>query len=205
MFNTKDLEELIVGDETVKVYHNFYTNPSLILEKILNISPYYHKNDSLTFNGRYFYDLRHEGHFDKLNEIVEYFEKLSGQKLNHPESNIITNFQRWAPDKFNDYKNCYWWPHYDNGYTLLIYLNHDNKENGLNLYADSDYIKKQFEYFHEHLNPWQNKKHYKLLRHIKTPFNTAIFFNAKKLLHSCAVNELNYIENHRLSQAMFFA
>lgn len=204
MFNINDKEEFIVNKEVVRVYYNFYTDPSVILEQILNCKLSYHKNDSLTYNGKYFYDLRHTGYFYKLNEIVKYFEKLTGQKLRHPENNIFTNFQRWIPDNFNDYKNNYWWPHYDEGHTLLIYLNHDNEKNGLNLYADSNYTKKQFNNFHEHLKPWHDKKNYQLLRHIKTPFNTAVLFNAKKLLHGCAVNDLTYVDKHRLSQVMFF-
>jgi len=201
MFNIDQRVDITIGDEIVSVFSNFYKQPSIIYESLLNSELKLHKKDTNSFNGHYFLDYRHTGHIKKLDNIIKYFEHFTKQKCTHKDSNIITNMQKWFVNDFNDYKKNYWWPHYDSGYTLLIYLNNDNKENGLNLYeGETEYLKQ----LNEHITPWQSKKKFKLLRHIDTPFNTAILFNAKKLLHGCAVNNDINFKNFRLNQAVFF-
>ena len=209
MFNINQRVDIPVGDEVAHVFLNFYKHPSVIYEQLLNSQLNLHQanqgvalGNKNTFNGKHFLDCRHSGHSDRLTNMIQYFENFTKQKCTHFDENIITNMQKWFANDLNNYKENYWWPHYDQGYTLLIYLNNDNGDNGLNLYeGEAKYLTE----VHEHIAPWRPKKNFKLLRHIDTPFNTAILFNAKKLLHGCAINNDKNFNQFRLSQAVFFA
>lgn len=203
MFNIKDKKEIIIQDQKIRVYSSFYTRPNLIFEKLLNIKPAFHKNNPRTYNGKKFLDLRHTDHIKELDDVISYFEDLVGETCNHKKKNFTTNMQKWFKDPFNDYKNNYWWPHRDDGYTLLIYLN-EEPHNGLNLYQDNAYFLEEQTKHHEHVRPWHSKKHYELLKCFKTPFNTAILFPAHVFLHGCAINNDFYFDHFRLSQAIFF-
>jgi hypothetical protein len=202
IFNLNDCEELKLNNEKIYIFNSFYNRPNKIFEYLLNIDPILHRGNN-TLNGKMFLDLRHNGHIDELNEMIEHFENFTNQKCTHKDNNLKTNMQKWFDNDFNNYRDNYWWPHYDDGYTLLIYLNDNNKDNGLNLYEDTPYYDKQSKLV-EHINPWHNKSNYKLLKHIETPFNTAILFNANKFLHGCSINNKNNFKYFRLNQAVFF-
>lgn len=202
IFNLNDCEELKLNNEKIYIFNSFYNRPNKIFEYLLNIDPILHRGNN-TLNGKMFLDLRHNGHIDELNEMIEHFENFTNQKCTHKNNNFKTNMQKWFDNDFNNYRDNYWWPHYDDGYTLLIYLNDNNKDNGLNLYEDTPYYNKQSKLV-EHINPWHNKNNYKLLKHIETSFNTAILFNANKFLHGCSINNKNNFKYFRLNQAVFF-
>ena len=202
-FKISNFKELNIKNERILIFKNFYKNPQKILNIINKTKIYTHKPDCHSYNNKLFLDQRHEGYEEGINEIVNFFELLANQKCNHKKRNLLTNYQLWKDKKFNNYKDNYWWPHYDEGFTLLIYLNKNNSKNGLNIYEDTPYTKEQLKN-HEHVKPWHNKNNFKLLKSIQTPFNTAIFFNAKKLLHGCAVNNEKNFKEFRLNQAIFF-
>ena len=66
---------------------------------------------------------------------------------------------------FNDYKNFYWWPHTDLGYTGIVYLNRENSFSGTNLYENLDQSSEPPN-CSEHCFPWRPKSKYKVKKKI---------------------------------------
>ena len=199
-FNVKNKKELIVNGHSIFIFSSFYVNPQSVLDKALKISPFIHKEDPLTLNTLKFLDLRHKTNMPELDPLINYFEDLTKQKCTHKHHNFKTNIQKWFKGPFNNYKENYWWPHYDEGHALLIYL---NKNSILNLYENTEYFKIQ-QRVHEHIKPWHPKKHYHLIKELKMPFNSAILFPANMILHGCGLNDDYYFSNFRIIQAVFF-
>lgn len=202
-FKVNNSQEIKIKNEKILIFKNFYKKPQKIIDHIKACKLNFHKENNSTFNKKLFLDKRHSGYVEDLNNVIEFFENLVNQKCYHKKENLLTNYQLWIDKKFNNYKDNYWWPHYDEGFTLLIYLNKNNEKNGLNIYDDTPYSKEQFKY-HEHVKPWHEKSNFKLLKNIETPFNTAVFFNAKNLLHGCAINNNKNLKHFRLNQTIFF-
>lgn len=199
MFNKEYTIEK-VGGHNVYVFDNFYDQPNKIFELLVSNEPFKHKQyDGETYNGKKFLDLRHELRYEPINEIVTHFELFTNQSCSHYSANFRTNLQKWFYDDFNDYKNNYWYPHYDQGYSLLVYF---NEVNLLNLYDSKvDYNPDDIV---EHIEPWQDRSKFNLLKQFRVPFNTAILFPADKLLHGCGVEDTRFFETMRINQAIFF-
>ena len=47
---------------------------------------------------------------------------------------IVTNMIRFSKNEFNDYENCFMWPHTDRGWNAIVYFNKDEEDSGTNLY-----------------------------------------------------------------------
>lgn len=199
-FNVKNSEEIKVNGYSVYIFDSFYKKPHLILQEILNISPSLHKQDANTYNNLKFLDLRHQSHTSELEPMINYFENFTEQNCTHKENNLKTNMQKWFKNSFNNYKENYWWPHYDDGYTLLVYL---NDRNILNLYDNTSYYKTQCT-FQEHQKPWHPKDNYNVVKQLKIPFNRAVLFPANMILHGCGLDDDYFFNNFRLNQAVFF-
>ena len=74
---------------------------------------------------------RYSDWVDNSCPIVAIAQYLCKQSLgNH--GGFSTNVEAWygGPNAFDKY---YWWPHLDDGYTLIVYFNHEH-EHGTNLY-----------------------------------------------------------------------
>lgn len=202
--NSKVNIELFMGSKIYTI-DDFYLYPSHICTLLLKYKPPLHKktNDS-NFNGVYFEDRGHLLGVDEMQSIYTYLGNLCNQVPTSPKKiGLYTNVTRFKECSFNDYENNYWWPHYDSGYTALIYLNYDDEENGTNLYEPlDDYPSNMPE---EHMEPWISKKRFKILKTLKPKYNRMILFDANKFLHGMHISNKKYFKNeYRLNQVLFF-
>lgn len=195
---------------------NFYSHPEWLLNHIISTPPEVHGSYDLpgTMNGDAYSDMKHRKIIPELEYYQEILMDLIGGNVEpswaheNCSSSLNTNFMQWRDVPYNDFYNNYWWPHYDRGWVCLVYLNHGNS-NGTNIYEDIDnyFQDVQVPNYTELLNPWQPKKHYKLVDYLEPAFNRAYLFESGKVLHGAAVDDDTYFEHnglYRLNQAMFF-
>ena len=70
--------------------------------------------------------------------------------------------QRFFNHDFNDYKNCVWWPHQDNGYNGIVYF---SDECGTNLYSTD--TTDELPNVPEHYKPWRLRENYDIIKTIE--------------------------------------
>ena len=115
-------------------------------------------NQKPSFNNLHFEDRRHSIISENIVEVYKVLQSICNQK---PlcENLIITNLTRFKKVSFNDYGNNYWWPHQDNGYNGIVYLNENDSLSGTNLYQCfhlNELIERDTIF--EHLEPWRDKE-----------------------------------------------
>lgn len=191
---------------------NFYSHPEWILNKIMAIRPQPHGYLDSKSNGVEYLDMRHKADVPDLKYYYDIVKDLIGNDVipfSHTGAPLLqTNFMQWRNTKFNDWYNNYWYPHYDKGWTCIIYLNAESGKNGTNIYEDiDDYFSKVQVHKLEQETPWQSKQHYKVVDYLEPKFNRAYIFQAHKLLHGASVDDQTYFDSNntfRLNQVMFF-
>ena len=147
-------------------------------------------NHKTFFKGRYF------DFSDTACPVVWLAQRLCKQTIDF-RGGFKTNVEAWVDVGENDYSNNYWFPHIDNGYTCIIYLNdNDDKSNGTNLYDPSlkeeEWFKSLMQKVPRGFNPWVSKKKVKLLEHIPPKYNRMVLFDGNKFPHGTAVNNKQY-------------
>lgn len=182
---------------------NFYENPNLVKQFIISNKPLYHKSDDFfTYNGIYFHDMRHKIECQEVEKVYLYLQTLCNQRVSSTKS-VITNYFNFLNCKFNNYSDNYWWPHYDKGYTAIVYLNEDDFECGTNLYEnlnkDSEPPK-----IPEHYCPWRKKNNFRLIKTLTPKFNRLVMFDALKFCHGMNISNNKYEKDFRLNQVLFF-
>jgi hypothetical protein len=160
--------------------------------------------ERLNVNGKYFDDRRH--HIVTNGEIVPVYNHLSKICGHTPDIEcypILTNKTRFFKNKFNDYKNNYWHPHRDVGYTALIYMSKDDSECGTNLYRQ---VKPDLpESRGEHVDPWRSKENYEIIKTLEPKFNRCVLFDGLRFIHGMHIpNERYFGDQYRLNQVFFF-
>ena len=213
-----DISEITVAGTKAFRIDNFYSNPGFIFDSIMNTGPIPMQRDAngnaMGYNQIEFLDLRHENVVPRLRDVadslvkeIDFLKYVENDKHTEP-SLLKTNFMQWRNTEFNDYKNNYWFPHYDTDWTCIIYLN-EGTTNGTNVYEpfDEEYVQNYLKNGHEHIDSWQPKHNFRLLDYLEPAFNRAYLFKAGKLLHGAAVNDETYFASNRLirlNQVMFF-
>ncbi len=193
-----------VLEDNLYIIDDFYQNPEEIVDCLLEVSgslSLWKENQKPHYNGIYFEDKRHSYHDPDLIPAYELLSRLCGQEnLDGPDA-VMTNLTRFKNSNFNDYKRCYWWPHIDQGYNGIVYLNHDD-ESGTNMYRPL--------YSHEppdipeHYQPWRSKHYYEVVYEIKPKFNRMVLFNGY-IPHGMNIcNDRYFSEDYRLNQVFFF-
>lgn len=199
---------------------NFYSHPEFIFNHILSSVDYGLMGTEKDappiprehFNGIKFIDARHRKVVPELSHKIDVIESLVGNVEYFTNSNetrplLLTNHMQWQDCEYNDFENNYWWPHYDVGWSCIIYLNYE-KVNGTNIYRDIDnYREKVQSKQHEQCDPWQPKEHFEIIDYLEPSFNRAYLFQAGSLLHGAAVDDKTYFDTNelfRLNQVMFF-
>ena len=145
-------------------------------------------------NGKTYFKGRHFDFHDKAAPVVWLAQNLCGQTIDFV-GGFKTNVEAWKDN--NDYKTNYWFPHIDNGYNCIIYLNdNDDTGNGTNLYdpsvKDEEWFQKLMAEVPEGTSPWQPKEKFKLIKHIESKFNRMVLFDGNKFPHGTAVNNKQY-------------
>tara|TARA_B100001105_G_C22312908_1_gene408931 strand:- start:275 stop:919 length:645 start_codon:yes stop_codon:yes gene_type:complete len=186
---------------------NFYKNPDMVVDFLEKQPSGFHDPghdpDHENLNGKYFHDLRHEVCLKDMENVTVYLSKLCNRNfLFHERNRVKTNKTKFKLCKFNDYKNNFWHPHQDDGYTAIIYLNKNDEECGTNLYEiispDLD------DSFGEHVTPWRDKSKWSIIKTITPKYNSCVIFDALKFYHGMNIcNDKYFGDEYRLNQVVF--
>jgi hypothetical protein len=193
-------------DSKIFTIDNFYSYPEEVVELIQDLPKRLHKIESKpTQNGIHFEDYRDIVYIEDLEPVYFFLSVLSGSE---PRTyDFVSNVTKFKNSSYNDYNNNYWWPHLDDGYTAIIYLNdNDESECGTNLYENLCQEEKNLtDNMPEHSEPWRPKEKYKLLKTLKPKYNRLVMFNAKKFLHGMQIcNDVYLKDSFRMNQVLFF-
>lgn len=198
------LEAQLLNDSKLYVIDDFYKHPEKVLNIFLSVPPKIHKrNQKSSYNQIYFDDRRHRLKSDKISHVYKFLGSLCDQKSVLGDDAVVTNFTRFKTSAFNDYKQNYWWPHIDEGYTGILYLSNDT-ESGTNLYNVLNYTKDFND--NEHYKPWRNKEDYQVLMSLESKFNRMVLFDALKFCHGMNIcNQKYFSDEYRINQVFFFS
>ena len=191
-------KELFLGS-IIYTIDNFYKNPLEVHDYLFSDpAPLWKINERPTRNGLYFEDRRLSKEDERLIPVVNY---LSDLVLQSPRNyKVVTNQTKFVKDKFNDIKNCHWWPHLDTGYNGIVYFN-DDTLNGTNLYKE----KKKKKYVNEHYEPWREKNDFDVIKYIQPKYNRLVLFEGDKFLHGMDISDYRYfLDEYRKNQVFFF-
>ncbi len=201
--------EKIMGSNIYYI-DNFYKKPDTIL-KLLNTVPAKVHNpptrkDSRfkSLNGIHFQDMRHNIRIEEMKYVNSYLSRICGENPHTDPDMLFTNKTRFFPTAFNDYKNNYWHPHTDPGYSALIYFNKNDTEYGTNLYKQIQPDTKH--HCGEHVTPWRPKAYWKIVKTLKPKFNRCVLFDGKYFPHGMHIpNERYFGDEYRLNQIVPFS
>jgi hypothetical protein len=201
--NTLKIKRKQIKNSFVYVIDNFYKYPEKIKYFIEKNPAHAHKiKEEGSLNMKYFEDLRHSYNFKDMENVEKYLQKIINQEIKYKEYNFLTNVIKFTDKNFNDYKNNYWYPHKDFGYTAIIYFDKENL-NGTNLYEDISGDFNELKNISEHAKPWRPKKKWKIIHTIKSKYNRCVIFDGN-MYHGMAINDNTYFEKHRINQVIFF-
>ena len=192
-------EEILLGSKIFTI-DNFYKNPDEVYDFLFNREvPLWKIEEKPSFNTLHFIDKRLIEYDERLLPVIGFLSYLCNQDAESHD--IVTNMQRFFKHDFNDYKNCYWWPHQDSGYNGIVYFNKDDNTSGTNLYS----VKKQYNMTLEHVEPWRPKENFKILKTLEPEYNRLVFFDGLKFLHGANFPDNRYFdEEYRTNQVFFF-
>jgi len=194
----------IFQDSKIYTIDNFYANPDSVVEYFLkDVPPLWKVDDSPSYNLIYFEDRRHAIKFDEITKVYKFLEFLCGQIPKDPDT-IITNAIKFKKCNYNNYQNNYWFPHIDEGYNGVLYLNMNDYVSGTNLYeiinCDEEPLQGP-----EHSDPWRNKNNYKLVKTLIPRYNRLVLFDGLKFYHGMNICTDEYFsETYRFNQVFFF-
>lgn len=198
------IKEENLFDSSVFIIDNFYKNPEKIIEYInKNDSPLWKKGESENLNGKAYIDKRMVSNIESLEPVYKFFSEICNHIPLHNPDTFITNQFRMIDERYNKYENCYWYPHYDDGWTAIIYLNKETCS-GTNLYNPNVPIG-FFCADPEHLDPWKEKQYFNCVKTFTSKYNRAIFFDAKKFPHGMAITDDRFFREERINQVLFYA
>ena len=226
--NNKNYTTYEVNGTTVYEIQDFYKYPDKVTEFISNLKPFFHKtplekygesiNDRTfidsSLNGRKFRDMRHTTEVVGMHLVTDFLSELCGQRTIEPSSDVLlTNYFKMLDPEYNHYKDNYWWPHIDDGFTSIVYLNTFSYP-GTNMYSHKIYdlpreMKKLEEYLWskttEHVSPWQPKSDWELNHTIQAEYNKLVLFDGYNNAHSMSMDSNIFDHKLRLNQVMFFS
>ena len=202
--NLQVKKELLQGT-VIFTIDNFYKNPDEVYDYLFNREvPLWKIHEKPSHNSIHFFDRRFEKMDNRLIPVLDFMSHLCGQKQS--DDYIVTNMMRFLRHDFNDYKNCYWWPHFDLGYNGIVYFNKGDNECGTNLYSIED----EYHYVTnvqtlEHDQPWLPKEEFKILKTLEPEYNRLVLFDGDKFIHGMnIVNDRYFNEEYRMNQVFFF-
>jgi hypothetical protein len=200
-----DVQEIELDGSKLYIKDNFYKYPNLVLNFIeLHQSEVWKEGETPSYNMIHFQERRHHIEVSQILEVSRKLSKLTKQKPVVPYT-LATNYIRFIDRDFNNFKDNYWWPHLDCGYTAIIYFDNFQEEiPGTNLYKK---IKPyNFSEFPEHYRPWIDKDKFQIIHSFKSKFNRLVLFDGKKFLHNMAIEDDKFFyDTFRKNQVIFFS
>ena len=201
--NKLEVKKQYLKNSIIYTIDNFYKKPDEILSFIERNPSHPHKiEEEGSLNMKYFQDLRHSYNFKDMENVENYLKKITNQKIKYQNFNFLTNVTKFIDRDFNDYKNNYWYPHKDFGYTALVYFN-KHEIDGTNLYEDLDNDFENIKKTSEHSKPWRPKEKWQVIHTIKAKYNRCVIFDGL-IFHGMAVNNDTFFNKYRVNQVLFF-
>ena len=198
--------EKIMGSNIYYI-DDFYKKPDTILKLFNTVPATIHNPDKdagfKSFNGVHFQDMRHVLRVEEMKKVNSYLSKICKRRPDEEPNLVMTNKTRFSPNRFNDYKNNYWHPHTDAGYTALIYFNKNDTVCGTNLYRNTSPDTQN--HFGEHVVPWRSKSKWEIIKTLKPKFNRCVLFDGGFFPHGMHIpNDKYFKDEYRLNQVVFF-
>ena len=181
-----------------KIYtiENVFKYPKKIERFLFNRNSFPVQGDPWRDNMKQYIKQRYTDWIDESCPIVAVAQYLCQQSVGL-HGGFHTNVEAWKAGNSNDYKNNYWFPHLDNGYTCIVYFNkigekHVNEiTGGTNLYHPKLKEKKWFQDLMEEVpvgkNPWIPKDDIELVYTTKPLYNSMVLFDGNKFPHGSSI------------------
>jgi hypothetical protein len=210
---TFDINEFDIKVEQLygsKIYivENFYKDPDKVVRKMsMHQASLWKSDEPNSYNGIHFEDRRHGLQSSKVARIYDKLSEVCGQDPSGSTyGRIVTNYTKFKSGEFNNYTNNYWWPHVDDGYNGIVFLNNNlGDKSGTNLYENLDSENEPPKGVNEHEQPWRSKSKYKLLLTLEPAYNKLYLFDGKRFPHGMNICDDMYFGNeYRFNQVFFF-
>lgn len=204
----KDAEVLIENFEDSKIItiKNFYKHPEKILEYLEHNQPkVYKRTERNSHNGKDFLDCRHEIRNQEITEVYQHLGLFHNAQPIGSDM-VLSNVIQFYNNQYNDYQNNFWWPHQDEGYNAICYLNKGNCP-GTNIYKSRTNAAKLSLFrrsFGEHYNPWESRDKWEVVKTIESEFNKLVMFDGKTYYHGMAIEDHRFFTEKRINQVFFF-
>jgi hypothetical protein len=194
-----------IKNSFIYIIDNFYQYPEKVLNFFLSKKSEIHKKyENPSYNQIYFDDRRHTMHIEEIRPVYQFLSSICNQKSSEQDL-VQTNLIKFYPNNFNDYKSNYWWPHKDEGYNGILYLNKNDEEYGTNLYQSLNHKGEPPLKIPEHFQPWREKNNLKLIKSIEPKFNRMVLFDGLYFLHGMNICGDRYFgDEYRINQVFFF-
>ena len=197
---------------------NFYKDPEEVSDYLFNREvPLWKIKESPSFNGLFFNERRLIEEDTRLENIYNFLSSLCG--MGYKFVDIVTNMSRFCKDDFNDYENCFWWPHTDRGWNGIVYFNEDEENSGTNLYDPKVLQEEEWQISlsaPEHYSAWRPKEKYSILKTFKSKYNSLCLFDGSKFPHNMNITNDRFFrdislfsypqvnwDNYRCNQVFF--
>lgn len=181
-----------------KIYtvDNFLKDPDSAVNLINDTPAELWKKDQGTFyNGIRYTDRRH---FFQVPAIVSKLVEISGATRRDDEG--YTNCTFLIDKKYNDYRNNFWFPHYDyNRMVCITYLNKEYVGPGTNIYEQ---VHPDYHTIPEHAIPWRSRNKYKVVETLEARYNRLVIFNGN-FVHGAAYEDDTFFGIERKNLTVF--
>ena len=208
MINDLEIQTFNLGNTTVYVADNFFSNPDVIYKEFFStLGPIWHPNLDVveqSLNQIYFIDRRKYITTSIKKNIDDIVKNLTGY---NPSSNqIYTNETIFFDEPLNDWDNYYFNVHRDMGYNFIVYLNKDSEECGTNLYDYDQYdsLTNLLHYGAEHVHPWVAKSKIARMAHLKGKYNRMVLFDGKLFPHGMNIIKNKFTDKYRQNITSFY-
>ena len=216
---SSDVEEIELPyfEKKYFIIDNFYEDPDEVNRYIDEYATYELFKGGVTgsLNGIKFSDKRHSKLIPSLKEVSDVIMKVCGARtLRSDPTQLLTNTFQMHDKEWNNWKDNYWWPHLDHGWTCLIYLNKDGCE-GTNLYHKKGFpkqmglvkgldnvIRKGAEANAEHVQPWIPKSEWYCAHNMESKYNRAVIFPSR-IYHGQNIASDRWFNEVRRNQVIF--
>jgi len=215
--NLEVKEDHLLGSKIFTI-DNFYKDPEEVSDYLFNREvPLWKIKESPSYNGLYFNERRLIQEDNRLEDIYKFLGNLCG--MGYEFVDIVTNMSRFSKNDFNNYENCFWWPHTDRGWNGIVYFNKDEEDSGTNLYDPKVLKEEEWQISlsaPEHYSSWRPKEKYSVLKCFKSKYNSLCLFDGSKFPHNMNITNDRFLrdipllsypqaewDNYRCNQVFF--